>query len=174
MIVMRAIKPGPFKSDAILARMREASERAAALAEKEFAKTYVTWEHKPKFVKEFFQARGFGGVALSWRVYTEDKIYVWVSKGTGLYGPRHSTYKIPKGPGFLAFPSMFKPKTTPGSLFSGSGFSGGPTVFVSGQIDHPGIEPREFDKTVSLYVFPWWQKWAEDAMKVGARESGHG
>ena len=163
-IRMKAIKPAPFKSEAITRRLLGASKRSVDRADKEFAKTYATWEHKPKFVKKVKST----GRGIEWTIYTNDQIYTWVSGGTK--GP----YKLPKdGPGLLAFPSGYKAKTTPNLLFSKSGGSFGSMVFVSGQVEHPGIEPRNFDKAVALYVNPWWVKWCNDAIKVGARESGH-
>ena len=170
MIRVKAIKPGPFKADAIFRRMKQAAERSAELAEKEFAKTYKTWDHKPRFQKKV----KVGGRGITWEVWTDDQIYTWVSGGTGLYGPKHAKYPIPKkGPGFLAFPSGYKAKTTPNLLFSKSGGSFWPMVFMTGQVMHPGIEPRNFDMVVMAYVNPWYVKWMADALKVGARESGH-
>ena len=163
-IRVRQIKPGPFRSDRIFKRLRDAADRTAKLADKEFKKTYATWDHKPKFTKGVKVT----GAGISWFCQTDDQIYIWVSGGTK--GP----YPIPKaGPGLLVFPSGYKAKTTPKTLFSGTGGPFGPPVFVKGQVQHPGIKAREFDKTVLLYVKPWYQKWMEDAMKVGARESGH-
>ena len=161
---VRQIKPGPFKSDRIFKRLRDAADRAAKLADKEFKKTYSTWEHKPKFEKRVKVT----GRSIDWWCSTDDQIYIWVSGGTR--GP----YPIPKsGPGLLVFPSGYRAKTVPKTLISKSGGSFGPPRFVRGQVQHPGIKPRQFDKTVMLYVNPWWKKWSEDAMKVGARESGH-
>ena len=164
MIKVSAIKPHPFKADAIFKWLTGAAERAADLADKEFAKTYKTWDHKPKFQKKAKST----SKGIEWNVWTDDQIYTWVSGGTK--GP----YKIPKSqPGLLVFPSGYKAKTVPKTLFSRSGGPFGSTVFMFGQVTHPGIEPREFDKTVMQYVNPWWVKWMSDAIKVGARESGH-
>ena len=164
MIRMKAIKPPPFKSEAIFKRMVGASERTADLADKEFAKTYKTWDHKPKFEKKVKSA----SQGIEWAVWTIDQIYAWLNDGTR--GP----YPIPKkGPGLLVFPSGYKAKTVPNLVYSRGGGSFGPTVFVSGQVMHPGIEPRHFDKAVAQYVNPWWVKWMNDAIKVGVRESGH-
>ena len=162
---VRAIKPGPFKADAIFKRLRKAAERATDLADKEFKKTYKTWDHKPKFTKKVKVT----GKGIEWVVGTDDQIYQWVSDGTK--GP----YPIPKsGPGLLVFPSGYKAKTTPNILFSQRGGPFGSPVFVKGQVMHPGIKARNFDTTVVQYVNPWWVKWTEDAIKTGARESGHG
>jgi len=164
MIQMKAIHPAPFNSNRIYERMQEAVRRTIDLADKEFAKTYATWDHKPKFVKEF---RSFPSY-LYGATYTVHQIYEWVNSGTK--GP----YLIPKaGPKLLAFPSGYKAKTTPRTLHSGSGGSFGETVFIFGQVEHPGIKPREFDKTVAVYVKPWYHRWGQEAIRVGARESGH-
>ena len=164
MVTMKPIKPAPFKSAAIYNRLGGASKRALVLAEKEFDKTTATWEHKPIWVKSFNAGTG----AISWSYYTVDQIYNWVSLGTA--GP----YPIPKnGPGKLAFPSGYKAKTTPNVVHSSPGGSFGPMVFMFGQVMHPGIEARNFDIAVAKFVEPWWIKWSADAIKVGARESGH-
>lgn len=164
MIKMKAVSPVPFRGDAIYNRLLGAAERAVKLADKEFAKTYATWDHKPKWRKVVKTT--FAGIL--WEYWTENQIYIWVSGGTE--GP----YLIPKaGPGFLAFPSGYKAKTVPNLVYSRSGGSFGETVFMFGQVEHPGIEPRNFDKAVAVYVNPWWVKWNADAIKVGARESGH-
>jgi len=161
---VKVIKPGPFKSDAIFRRLKGVAERTTKLAEKEFGKAYKTWKHKPK-PHRMVKVTGQG---ITWEVWFTDQIFAWVSEGTK--GP----YKIPKaGPGLLVFPSGYKAKTTPNVLFSKSGGSYGSTVFVSGQVTHPGIKPRNFDKAVMKYVTPWYVKWNADAIKVGARESGH-
>jgi hypothetical protein len=164
MIKMKAIKPAPFKSDAIYRRLAGATDRTIKLAEKEFAKTYATWDHQPEWKKVIkHSAEG-----IFWAYWTEDLIYLWVSGGT------QGQYPIPKdGPSLLVFPSGYKAKSVPNTLLSRSGGSFGETVFMFGQVMHPGIEPRNFDKTVALYVNPWWVKWCNDAIKVGARESGH-
>ena len=160
MVKMKPIKPAPFKSAAIHNRMVGAAKRTVALAEKEFDKTTATWDHKPAWVKS--------QQGISWAYYTVDQIYNWVSLGTA--GP----YPIPKaGPGKLAFPSGYKAKTTPNVVHSSPGGSFGPTVFVTGQVMHPGIEARNFDTAVAKFVEPWWIKWTSDAIKVGVRESGH-
>ena len=140
-------------------------KRTVDLADKEFAKTYATWDHKPKFEKRTYESSGY----ISGEVYTLDEIYGYVSRGTK--GP----YPIPKsGKRLLVFPSGYKAKTKPGSTYSAQGGSFGPLVFVQ-SVMHPGIkDPRKFDETVAKYVNPWFTKWMEDALKVGARESGHG
>ena len=164
MIRMKAISPVPFRADAIYKRLVGAAERSADFAEKEFAKTYRTWDHKPTFKKKVKASRG----SIGWEVWTADQIYSWVSGGTK--GP----YKIPKDkPGLLVFPSGYKAKTTPNLVFSKQGGSFGSTVFFYGQVTHPGIDPRNFDEAVARFVKPWWVKWNADAIKVGARESGH-
>ena len=162
---VRAITPGPFKSDAIFKRLRDAADRTARLAEKEFAKTYKTWTRKPT-PRRVVKVTGRG---ISWEVVFTDQVFAWLNEGTK--GP----YPIPKdGPRLLVFPSGYRAKTVPNTLFSKSGGPFGSTVFANTQVMHPGIEPRNFDETVMKYVRPWYIKWTQDAMKVGARESGHG
>ena len=153
MISMKAITPPPFKADAIYKRMLGAAKRAADLADKEFAKTYKTWTHKPTFIK----AVASSAAGISWIVATDNQIYIWLNDGTK--GP----YPIPKGrSGHLTFPSGYKAKTTPGTLFSQSGGSYGSTVHIFGQVMHPGIKARGWDKDSG---FPTRQKLEQLGLK---------
>ena len=164
MIIMRAHKPKALKVEAIYKRMAGSVERTIDLADKQFAKTYRTFDRKPVFVKRM-KLRSDGIYGEYWTV---DENYVRLS--LGVKGP----YKIPKaGPGLLVFPSGYKAKTRPTHLASYQGGSFGEPVFFYGQLDHPGFDPRNFDKTVSKYVFPWFSRWAQEAIRIGARESGH-
>lgn len=103
-----------------------------------------TWTHKPEFR---ITVRGRMGGATTLRVSTDDEIFHFVNMGT-----RPHLIQARNAP-VLAFPSQFRPKTMPGSLRSGPGFSGGPTV-LRFAVWHPGTEPRRFDDT----ALAWGQK----------------
>ena len=164
MIRMKAITPTPMNTAAFERNFRWVVESTLKVAETQFAKTYATWTHKPKWNKTVKVLSG----SIEGGYYTEDQIYVWVSGGTK--GP----YKIPKGrSGKLAFPSGYKAKTVPGPVYSRGGGSFGPMVFIHGQVTHPGIKAREFDKGVAKFTEPWFRQYGNVAMKRAAKESKH-
>jgi len=76
------------------------------------------------------------------------KVYGYVNNGTKAHDIWAGYYTGKSKHKVLAFPSQFTPKTKPGSLTSGSGSSGGPTVFTP-FVRHPGTKARGFDKAMS-------------------------
>ena len=164
MIRMKVIKPVSFNRSAFDKELRQALAQTLALAEKELGKTTKTWNHKPEWEKKI----GQHGTGLEGSYLTDDDIYRWVSGGTE--GP----YPIPKdGPGWLSFPSAYRAKTVPNLAYSRAGGPSGDKVTIFGQVMHPGIEARNFDKTVAKYVEPWFKKYTQEAMDRGAKASGH-
>lgn len=84
------------------------------------------------------------------------KIFVYIDKGTGKYGPRKKAYEIkPKPPNkILSFRKGYKPKTGPGAQINiGPGKATGKRV-IALKVIHPGIQPRDFTKTVSKELKP--------------------
>jgi len=137
-------------------------------------------EVKPHFIQRFkmvtanwkhqvdFQARKFLTANRTWlNVFPagpNKKIWIWVSKGTE--GP----YPIPKsGPGFLAFKTGYKPKTKAPGKFGGPGIFTGSTVMGVMQVQHPGIEAREFEKIIAEDEKDWYNRTMENAWKRAIR-----
>lgn len=77
-------------------------------------------------------------------IATSDPIYGMVNDGTRPH-PIHASGRV------LVFQGGFRSKTLPRSIASGSGGSGGPTVFTR-SVNHPGTKARDFDVAIA-------QKW---------------
>lgn len=130
---------------------------------KRFEMVVANWKHKVDF-----QARKFLRVDMIWlNVFPtgpNKQIWVWVSKGTK--GP----YPIPKaGPGFLSFKTGYKPKTRAPGKFGGPGIAVGPRVTGVMQVQHPGIEAREFEKVIAEDEKPWFSRTMENAWRRAIR-----
>jgi len=165
MIVAKAIKPALFRAEVFERYFRQVVERTIDLADKEFGKTYATFNHKPKFVKSI----SAGPAHIIGETSTDDENYYRLTRGV------KGGYKIPKaGPGLLVFPSGYARKSVPRALMSKEGGPYGDLVFRYTQITAKGIEPGDWDITVRQYVTPWFKKWGEDAAKMAAKASGHG
>jgi len=100
--------------------------------------------------------------------------WIWLTQGTGLYGPKHAKYPIKpkKKGGVLAFPSVYTPRTRAGAggQYKGPGTSSGDTVVVK-SVMHPGIRPRPFHKVIARWARPKFYRQMEAAMKRGARRA---
>jgi len=164
-VVFNVIKPGPFHSEVFRQRMVQAVQRTVDAAEKDFAETYKTFKRAPKFVKEIKISANY----ISGSVTTDDENYVRLNNGTK--GP----YLIPKaGKGLLVFKAGYNAKTVPKTLIGRGGGAFGDTVFMFGQVTHPGIEPRHWDIVVKDKETPWFLHYTRQALKEAARASGHG
>lgn len=152
---------------ALVDGMREVGERIR----EDFQDTTKTWNHQPLFDPAFVIPKiGLDNISVT--TETEDKIYNWVDKGTNVGKP---PYPIrPHNPPYaLAFPSQFIPKTFPGIIGSGVGFSGGDTFIAKG-VMHPGVEPRDFVGDIGDKNLGNFKLTMDRAMKLASRASGHG
>jgi len=128
-----------------------------------FEMVTANWKHKPGF-----QARKFiTADEIRLAVYPTGpnaQIWKWVSFGT------RGGYQIPKGgPGFLAFQTGYKPKTKAPGKFGGPGVFTGPKVMGVMQVTHPGIEAREFEKTIADDERDWYNRTVENAWRRAIR-----
>ncbi len=97
------------------------------------------WDHQPDFpVKREDKAGAFRLVCLP--AGQNRWFWIWTTRGT----KEHDI--VPVNAQVLAFPSIYTPRTQPGSPpgFGGSGASSGSTVFAAYIEDHPGTTPRRF------------------------------
>ncbi len=117
------------------------------------------WEHKPTFEVTFSKS---GSRVIITVLPTGPKInqtiFGWVDQGTGKYGPKGRSYKIPKrvkrGQKPLRFQTGHQAKTKPIAQVTGkSGERTGPWVSAI-QVEHPGIEGRKFLETAQAELRP--------------------
>lgn len=106
---------------------------------RDFDKTVSTWEKKPKFtVKRIRTNTG----AIIFEAGTDNEIYGYVTMGTEPHVIRA------KNAPFLSFRYPFGAKTTPNLLTSKAGFLGDNWARKQ-EVQHPGTEPRNFNKIIA-------------------------
>lgn len=161
----RYTKPKPINKVAMRNAVITMMNNAAKDAKELFERTESTWTHVAIFETETDYPDGLDGI-FSVTVATDDDQYKLVSRGS----PGH--YISPVNVTQLKFPGTFRPKTTPGILKSGVGYSGPPAEY-RGTMWHPGFEARRFDETVRDAFEPKFEKRKEKLMEVLRRVSGH-
>lgn len=98
---------------------------------------------------------------------TGKKIFGYIDKGTGKWGPKKRAYEIkPKPPNkILSFRKGYSPKTGTGARINiGTGKATGERV-VAMKVIHPGIEPRNFTKIVSKNLKPSFDQRIDKAIR---------
>lgn len=98
---------------------------------------------------------------------TGKKIFGYIDKGTGKWGPQKKVYEIkPKPPNkVLSFRKGYKPKTGPSAQINiGPGKATGKRV-IALKVMHPGIEPRNFTKVVSRELKPSFDQRIDKAIR---------
>lgn len=119
-------------------------------AKQAFETVTDNWDNKPTFRSAVTEQ----GPVITITVTTDSIIFHWVDQGT-------QPHSIPRsGPATMAFPSGYRPRTSPGRLqFNAQGGQGfGETVFTQ-SVEHPGIEPRKFTDRVKTQT-------QKDALRV--------
>ena len=162
MLIVKQIHPNKFKDKAITEALEKEAQAIANDIVLEFTLATATWKHQPKYEK-IVQV---GPSSIEILVGTDDEIFGYVDKGTR----PHMIYPVKAKA--LAFPSIFVPKSTPGALVSGAGFSGGATVFA-GAVHHPGTKPRNITKQIHRMFSQKTRRRMEKALSNGVKASGH-
>ena len=166
------IVPKRMNWSKIEASLQAGSRETAKAIINEFEKTTLTWNTKVKWSWDIKvkSAQTAAPIAVSAQiivhVYTDNEIWNWTDQGT----KPHPIF--PKKPGgVLAFPSAFGPKTSPGKMSSGSGFSGPPIAFAKYILKHPGTKARNWTPMVAKLAEQPWYKIMQQAMDKGAKSS---
>lgn len=160
-ILVKAIKPGRLRQDRLRLELLNAVRRVGREVKSDFEATTATWKHQVKF--EMVISLQGGPTVL---VGTDDPIYRYVDEGTR---PHLIFAKNAKS---LAFPSAYTAKTTPRVIGSRAGGGSGEKVFRP-YVEHPGTEARQLDQTIREKWEPKFKRAMEQAMKAGAKASGH-
>lgn len=142
-----------FRVQVPKAKFTEASLKVAfrAVAKrlvKRVGKTYdiitETWENKPIFNQLVRERHG----RIEASVKTDAPHYAYVTLGT----KPHVIAPRPDNPrGMLVFGTTFTPKTAPRELYSVEGGKAPPIAFISGAVEHPGVEAREYEKEIAKW-----------------------
>jgi hypothetical protein len=133
---LQPIKPSRLSglSKDVKDAMKHAMLNHGTKVEKQFGKITRNWSEQPKFVIKVSQR-------LVLTVTTDSDIFKWVDQGTSAHVIR------PRGSGTLRFRPGFTPKTKPGVLKGFAGRSFGAPIETT-MVKHPGIEPRNFTRTI--------------------------
>jgi hypothetical protein len=165
-IKLTAINPKPFNAAAMEHELLQGLKDLGVEIRENFEDTTRTWRNKPDFGPNPNVPVVSGNIARV-ETTTESLIYRFVSRGTKKNYPI-----VPVNAKKLRFPSQFIPKTFPGIIGSGVGFSGGEIQYRDGVI-HPGVEARKFEPEIKKRQ----QKNAKiimlRAMRLAKKASGH-
>lgn len=168
-IKITPIIPRPLNIDGIKLALIDGMRDFGVEIREDFEDTTRTWNHKPRFDPPTNVPK-VGVDAISVETSTEDQRYNWVSEGTNVGKPRYPIR--PVNAKKLAFPGTFIPKTFPGVIGSGVGFSG-PVDEFHNIVMHPGVEPRKFDLEIKNKQEKNFKNHIENALKIGRKASGH-
>jgi hypothetical protein len=119
----------------------------------DFGVTTRTWSKRPDFKIE----------SPNWYtrlIYTDNKIYGYVSDGTRPHVIRA------KNASRLAFPANYAAKTAVGVIGSTAGGSSGPTRFAQ-EVHHPGFPGRKFPQVIGK---KWKREWPRNLKRALASE----
>lgn len=167
MITVTAIRPKRFRNETYKQYALEMARETSKEIAKDYQETTKTWHHKVTFEKQY-SVRD----TLEVFVGTDDQIYAYVNYGTRPHPIFAGIYTGKSNKRALAFPSAFTPKTKPNVIGSSQGSKGGSMVVVP-YVQHPGTEPRNFDKVILRKWEPIWKARALRLLRDFARASGH-
>lgn len=139
-IRLTPIIPQPLNQKAMLQQLYDGMEQLGEDIREDFERTVKTWRDKPTFNpihNKPLQRKNMIYV----ETMTEDLTYKFVVDGTKAHPI------TPRRAKMLRFPGTFLPKTVPGLIDSGSGFSG-PPIEYRNSVQHPGVEARHFDRNI--------------------------
>lgn len=137
-IRLTPILPQPLNRLAMLKQLQDGMEELGESIRDDFERTVKTWRDKPVFEPIHNKVLLVGANIMRVESVTEDLTYKYVAKGT----KPHTI--VPRRAKMLRFPGTFVPKTVPGLIDSGSGFSG-PPIEYRNRVEHPGVQARNFD-----------------------------
>jgi len=131
-----------------------------------FKMVTANWKHQVDFqARKFFEA---DKIRLNVFPAGENKkIWIYVSGGTR---PHRIRAKRAKTLAFLwGGHGSYKAKTKPPGKFGGPGTVVGGTMHFPPAVNHPGSEPREFEKIIAEDEKDWYNRTMENAWKRAIR-----
>lgn len=150
-------KSGLLNPGRLTAALEDALDDAAQKVYSDLQRPTSTWKTSVAFqIRRIANGRTIGRT-----ISTANEIYGYVNSGTRPHVIRAKNAK------YLNFgPSS--PKTTPGNLDSTSGSRGPRTTFVA-QVNHPGTDPRNYDKVAAEHAEQTFPTLVRLAVKEGTR-----
>ena len=132
-----------------------------------FDEIVADWDHKVDFAARSY----FSADEIKLTVHPtgpNKKIWIFVSGGTKPHKIRAKN--VPRLAFMWGGPGSYRPKTQPGAGFSGPSFRGAGQV-IGGvmhrpmEVQHPGSEPRNFEKWVMDSNRKWFSRTMENAWR---------
>lgn len=171
------------KDAALREEIEKELEQAGETVRLELVANTLTWKNKPKFTKKFTIKRTLLAVDVTVDKRTKaGKIFTYVSGGTGKWGKSARPYKIRAKtrngiPGKLKFQTNYIPKTEavrPNARIAkanvGPGVAVGPWRQAD-EVEHPGIEPRNFVDVAVNGLQPSFRRRIENAIRRAVRRA---
>lgn len=126
---------------------------------RDFEATVETWVEKPEFVIE--------ETAYGANIYTTNEIYGYVSGGT-----RPHVIRVKNAQTLRFNTSGFKAKTRPRVIKSYAGKAARPPTAFPLEVQHPGTEAREFEKTIQKRSEKRFKSKIEHRIALEVRKQG--
>jgi hypothetical protein len=145
----RVVKAKRRRTELVQSEVRAGLEELAQVVQRKFESTVADWDAKPKFETVVSVTRK------KWVIYTKvakntkaGKIFGWVDVGTGARGGGQSYEIRPKKAAYLQFKVPHSPISMPNPSVQGFPPGGDAKTIRAEVINHPGIYPRNFTKTI--------------------------
>ena len=166
--VIKEIKAERLKTQPMNRLLRNAVRRYGRVIQKDMEQLTSTWDDQPVYkVSTHVTARV---PSPSVEVYTTDKRWKWIDKGTKPHAIWAGAYTGKSKAKTLAFPSIFSPKSRPNKLRAYRGKRGGPTVFRP-YVEHPGTKPRNWTRLLEKRHSKRFRREMEKTMREAVRAS---
>lgn len=158
------------KSKAIRKEVRTAARDTATDLANWLGVAVREWSNRPRFAGRVILLPDFVEVKVD-VAGSAKKIFFYVDRGTGTYGPKKQPYPIPKTPlppgKSLKFQTGYSVRSQPGAKIGmGTGEHFGNWISKK-QVMHPGIEPRNFEKKALEELMPSFYDRISDAIARG-------
>ena len=172
MYKFKAIKPGPYRDDAVSAHVGDRMRLLGDFIKESYDRVTSGWTgERPEWMVKYQAGATWIQLSIVPANPESEGSMKWLWLDEGTEGP----YPIPKDPnakGPLFFMSEYSAGSSVGSLTTYKASSSGSLVSAK-QVMHPGIAARGWSE---LLQTEWEDKsaiWAADAMKEAAKLSGH-
>lgn len=162
MILTKAIKPRKLKKEVFRQEFEVEAEAISKDILLDFELTTATWKTKVKFERLV----SVGPNSIDVFVGTDNKIYLYINDGT------RGHFVAPVRASALRFPKVYKAKSMPGVIASGSGGASGGFAYSKGHFVK-GIKARKFDKTIQKMWRKKYKRRMEKALSRATKKSNH-
>jgi hypothetical protein len=178
-VIRNTIRQSVVRGDQLLRQeVNDELDRTAEELTRKQRLVVARWKIKPRFRAEKKITGSIVRVlVVPDRRSKAGKIYQWIDKGTGRYGPSKRAYKIPSvvtaDSKLLRFRTGYIAKTAPIARVKAGGMAVGGWVSAR-QVTHPGIKARKFSETFNSQLSPDFRRRIENAIRRAVRRNNGG